>query len=248
MAVNRFKSINDIVNRVAIEVGLDAQTDVFAASDPAFTRLTNLMTSAVQDLMEMFDWQELVREYSYTTGVGETGDLTLPTDFAYMIDQTGWERSSNVPLIGPLSAQDWTYLLGRNLVGSTIYASFRFDQNQLRIFPNDPMPTGLQINFEYISRNLIMISGTTPQEYTDEAQQGADIPFFPPNLLVKYLKTLYLEATGFDSQVARMAFVLAFESWQGKNKGARIVNAGRNRFGFPYLRALYNTPDSGYGV
>ncbi len=248
MAVNRFQSINSIVNRVAIEVGLDSVSDVFATTDPAFVRLRTLMTSAVQDLMEMFDWQELVREYSYTTGVGETGDLTLPTDFAYMIDQTGWERSSNVPLIGPLSAQDWTYLLGRDLVGSTIYASFRFDQNQLRIFPNDPMPTGLDINFEYISRNLIMISGTNPQEYTDEAEQGSDIPFFPPNLLVKYLKALYLEATGFDSQAARMSFTQAFDSWRGKNKGAMIVNAGRNRFGFPYLRALYNTPDSGYGA
>ena len=70
MAVNRFKSINSIVNRVAIEVGLDAQTDVFATSDPAFIRLTNLMTSAVQDLMEMFDWQELVREIlKYQPGI-----------------------------------------------------------------------------------------------------------------------------------------------------------------------------------
>lgn len=247
MAVNRFKSINDIVNRTAIEVGLDSVTDVFATSDPAFVKLRNLLTTAVQDLMEVFSWQELIREYSYTTGVGETGDLTLPTDFAYMIDQTGWDRSNNVPLVGPLSAQDWTYLLGRDLVGSTIYASFRFDQNQLRIFPNDPMPTGLEINFEYISRNVIVIAGTNPVEYTDEAENSADLPQFPPNLLVKYLKVLYLEATGFDSQIARNAYNNILDSWIGKNKGATIVNAGRNRFGFPYLRSLYNTPDSGYG-
>lgn len=248
MAVNRFKSINDIVNRVAIEVGLDSVADVFATSDPAFVRLTNLLTTVVQDLLEVFSWQELTRSYSHTTSEGETGDLTLPADFAYMIDQTGWDRSNNVPLIGPLSAQDWTYLLGRDLVGSTIYASFRFDQNQLRIFPNNPMPAGLEINFEYVSRNLIAIAGTTPVEYTDEAEASADIPQFPPNLLVKALKVLYLEATGFDSMVARQAYNQVLDSWIGKNKAASIVNAGNNFRGFPYLNSRYNLPDTGYGA
>lgn len=248
MAVNRFSTNNDIINRVAVETGLAPVTDAFASTDANFRQLRYLLTTCVQELMELHPWQILIREYQYTTGVGETGKLDLPTDFAYMIDQTGWERSENIPLIGPLTAQDWTYLLGRDLVGSTIYASFRFDQNQLWIFPQNPMPTGLEINFEYISRNLIEVAGSDPTEYTDEAEQAADIPQFPPNLIKSFLKVKWLEAKSLDSTAARNDFYRVFNSWAGKDTGASIVSAGKRRPRYPYLDGFYNVPDTGYGV
>lgn len=246
MAVNRFITNNEICNRVAVEVGLTPVSDVFASEDPAFLQLTYLLTTAVQELMEMYPWQILTREFQLTTGNGEEGIIDLPADFGYMIDQTGWSRSENVPLVGPLSAQDWTYLLGRDLVGSTIYASFRFDQNKLFIFPQSPMPSGLDINFEYISRNLITIAATDPVQYSDEALMPGDTPVFPPHLITRFLKAKFLEAKGFDSQKAEDSFWQAFYSWTGKDNSAAILNAGRSR-GFPYLDMWRNLPDTGYG-
>ena len=246
MAVSRFISNNDIVNRVAVEVGLNPVADVFAATDPAFRQMTYLLTTSVQELLEMYPWQILTREFQKTTVVDEVGIIDLPDDFAYMIDQTGWERRENVPLIGPLSAQDWTYLLGRDLVGSTIYASFRFDQNKLFIFPNNPMPSDLDINFEYISRNLIQEQpeGT----YTDQALKPADIPQFPPHLITRFLKAKFLEAKGFDSQKAEDSFWQAFYSWSGKDNSAPILNVSRWKRGYPYLNGYSNLPDTGYGT
>ena len=246
MAVNRFISVNDIVNRVAVEVGLSPVSDVFSSGDPAFRQLTYLLTTSVQELLEMYPWQILTREFQKTTEVDEVGIIDLPADFAYMIDQTGWERNENVPLIGPLSAQDWTYLLGRDLVGSTIYASFRFDQNKLFIFPNNPMPANLDINFEYISRNLILEvpDGT----YTDEAVAPGDIPQFPPHLITRFLKVKFLEAKGFDSQKANDSFWQAFYSWSGKDNSAPILNVSRWMRGYPYLNGYSNLPDTGYGT
>ena len=165
-----------------------------------------------------------------------------------MIDQTGWERKENVPLIGPLSAQDWTYLLGRDLVGSTIYASFRFDQNKLYIFPNNPMPVGLDINFEYISRNLIAESPSSPTTYTDTALKASDVPQFPPHLITRFLKAKFLEAKGFDSQKAEDNFWQAFYSWAGKDNSAPILRVGNYGRGYPYLNMWRNTPDTGYGL
>ena len=245
--MSRFITVNDCINRVAVEVGLTAVSDVFATNDTSFTRLQYLLTTAVQDLMIEYPWQILTRGFQHTTGPSESGDLTLPDDFGYMIPQTGWERSENVPLIGPLSAQDWTYLLGRDLVGSTIYASFRFDQNELRIFPNDPMPEGLDINFEYISRNLIQVAATDPVTYTDEAKAAADIILFPPLLITRLLKCMMLEATGFDSTRARADYEKAFSSWSAKDNSSAILSAGSNRAGFPYLNG-YNVPTTNYGV
>lgn len=247
MAVNRFNTVNDIVNHVAVEVGLNPVSDVFSAGDTAFQQITYLLTTCVQELMEMYPWQVLTREYNHVTGAGEVGELALPADFGYMIPQTGWERAENVPLIGPLSAQDWTYLLGRDLVGSTIYASFRFNQNELTIFPQNPMTEGLDINFEYISRNLIAVAGTdNPVEYTDEAVGPSDMVMFPPHLIRGMLKMKFLDAKGFDSQKATDSFYQALNSWMGKDNSAAILNASRSRGAFPYLQPYANTPDTGW--
>lgn len=246
MAIQRLISTNEIVNRVAVEIGLTPVVDVFAVDDPVFKQLTYLLTTAAQELMEMYPWQILTREYQKVTVEGESGDLPLPDDFGYMIPQTGWERSSNVPLIGPLSAQDWTYLLGRDLVGSTIYASFRFDQGLLRIFPNDPMPAGLDINFEYISRNLFA-EVEDPGTYSDDAVTATGLSQFSPNLITRLLKVKILEAKGFDSQKAQDGFLLALDSWTGKDNSAPILTAARTRSSYPYLDG-YNVPATKYGA
>jgi len=244
MAVSRYLSNNDIINRVAVEVGLSPETDVFASSDPAFRQLIYLLTAAAQELLELYPWQILTRTFQYTTVANESGDLILPADFAYMLDQTGLERSQNVPLIGPLSAQEWTYLLGRDLVGSTIYASFRFDQGEFKIFPNDPMPAGLDINFEYISRNLFNDVGGG---FSDTALAATSTSVFPPNLITRLLKKMFLEAKGFDAQKATDSYNLAFEAWTGRDNSAPILNAGRGGQYFPYLNVQRNLPDTGFG-
>ena len=247
MAVNRFITNNDVINRVAVEVGLSPVTDVFATEDPAFRQLGYLLTTSLQELMQLYPWQILTRTFNFVTEEGQKGELDLPDDFAYMIDQTGWERSENVPLLGPLSPQTFTYLLGRDLVSSTIYASFRFDQNKLIIFPGDPMPAGLDINFEYISRNLISVAGSDPPEWKDEADSPGDFPLFPPHLITRLLKARFLEAKGFDSTKAEDSFWQAFYSWSGKDNSAPILRVGNYGRGYPYLNMWRNTPDTGYG-
>jgi len=246
MSTQRFETINDIVNQVAVETGMDPVTDVFAANDFVFTQLTHLVTTCTEELMELFDWQILVREHQIITQEGETGNYALPADFGYMIPQTGWERNENVPLMGPLSAQAWTYLLGRDLVGSTIYASFRYDQNELRIFPNDPVTPNLNINFEYISRNVIKIAGADPVEYTDKAENPGDVVLFPPHLIKRMLRMKFLDVKGFDSMKASDDFWQALQSWKGKDNTAGILHAARWRYGVPYL-GFNNIPDTNFG-
>tara|TARA_R110000824_G_scaffold76366_1_gene193524 strand:- start:1768 stop:2520 length:753 start_codon:yes stop_codon:yes gene_type:complete len=247
VAINRLSTVNDIINQVAVEVGLSPASNVFASPDTAFEQLRYLLQSSLKELLELFPWQILTRSFSYTTVQGEVGKISLPSDFAYMIPQTGWDQNNNVPLVGPLSPQDWTYLRGRDLVGSTIYASFRLNENQLWIFPQNPMPADLQITFEYISLNLVQKAGVLPIEYTDQIEEAADIPLFPPHLIQRLLKAKYLEAKGFDSQKAQDAFWQSFNSWSGRDNSAPILNAGRAWRGYNYLNGFYNTPDSGFG-
>lgn len=252
MAVTRFHTAGRVINDVLVEVGLDPVTDPYSTTEKASIQMTYLLNLAGRELVELHPWQILIRSEQFITQAGNNGEFDLPSDFSYMIDQTGWERRENVPLIGPLSPQDWTYLLGRDLVGSTIYASFRFDQNKLFLFPNDPAPEGLDINYEYISYNWVAdgdnVSGPSGLiGDSDEAVKASDVIMFPPVLATRYLKVKWLAAKNLDTSMAMDDFKTSFYGWAGKDNSAAILNVGRHWRGFPYLDTVRNLPDTGYG-
>jgi hypothetical protein len=243
--MSRFYTANDIINRVAGETGLIPVPDPFSSTDDTFLQLRTLLNSAGQQLVELYEWQELVREYQITTSSADTGKYALPADFDRMINQTHWDRTNDVAVAGPLSAQDWTYLLGRDLVSQTIYASFRQVEGEFWLFPQPP-PDGLDINFEYMSRNWVG-DALDPGARNDTVQDGADTILIQPILIIKALKVMFMNAKGFDSSSANLEFNAMLDSRLGKDKGARILNASNIARSFPYLDTYRNTGDTNYG-
>ena len=246
MAGNTFTTANNILNRVAAEIGQQPVADAYSSQDPLFIQMQYLLNTAGEELVYLYEWETLNKQATFTTQIGDSGDYDLPDDFAYMINQTGWVRNQNVPLMGPLSPQDWQYLLGRNLVSSTIYASFRQQENLLRLFPQPP-PEGLDIAYEYISKNWVNDPTLGPGVYTDAVTKTTDIVLYDKTLISRYLKVKILESKGFDTTKAQDDFNQIFMSLTGNDKGAPILNMGR--WGaFPYLDAYRNVPDTNYGL
>ena len=244
-AISRYITAQDIINRAAVECGLEPSTDVFADANPSFVQLRNLITTCGQDLVESYPWEILRREHNIVTAnPPDTGVYDLPADFGYMIDQTGWERSQDVPLGGPLSPQQWSYLLGRDLVNFTIYASFRIMENKFNIFPQPP-PDGLDIFFEYISRNWAE-SSSGSGTYCDTIDANDNIILFKPVMIVQYLRFKFLDAKGFNTASALGAFEKAYELATGGNKSAPLLNAGFRNSGIHYLD-YWNIPNTNYG-
>jgi len=241
----RQKTANDIINAAALEVGLIPVADPVGSPAEEFVQFKGLLNAAGQELVEYHPWQMLRGIYTFTTGDTDTGDYDLPDDFSYMIDQTGWDKSNRVAIGGPLSAQDWSYLDGRDLVSQSIYASFRLVDNQFSLYPQPP-PVGLNIRFEYISRNWVQEQGGGIRR--DEVSSGSDIVLYEPILAIKFLKAKFLEAKGFDPTSARQEFVNIFLSRTGKDEGSPILSASNNARGFPYLHPYYNTADTGFGL
>ena len=237
---------NEVLNRVSAEVGLLVSQDPWAENGGHWVQMKPLLQIAGEELAKLYPWEILVKEHQITTSSSDSGDYPLPDDFLYMINQTGWERNENVPLFGPLSAQDWQYLLGRDLVSSTIYASFRIQQGIFAIFPQPP-PDNLDIRYEYINRNWVLNSASANEE-NDTILQGGDILLYDRTLISRMLKVKWLEAKRFDTTKAQDDFNQIYQQLTAHDKGAEILQAGRTRNrNFPYLNALRNTPDSGYG-
>jgi len=237
--------VNTILNRVAVEVGLDSVTDPYGSTEKHFTQMIGLLQVAGEELALAYEWEFLTKTHQITTvAATDTGDYDLPTDFHYMIPQTGWERANNVPLGGPLTAQDWTYLLGRDLATQTIYASFRLRTGKFSIFPQPP-PDALDINFEYQSKNWLTNAAGDEEKYDIDA--GTNIVLYDRTLITRYLKLKFLESKGFDTTKAQDSFNQIFGFLTGKDKSAPILSAG-GMVQYPYLDSHRNIADTGFGT
>ena len=245
MGLNTTITAAEILNRVAAEVGIAPVQAPYASQDPFFVQLQYLLNTAGEELMQAYPWELLVRTHSITTQVGDSGEYDMPSNFGYILNQTEWDNTNNVPMGGPLSAQDWTYLKGRNLASNTLYASFRIAQGKFNVFP-DPPPNGLSLNFEYISTDWVYDPSTNPVSYKKGVDQASDTPLFDKTLITRAVKVKYLEAGGFDTTKAQADYNQIFAFLTGTEKGAPILNAGRGNAGIPYLSG-YNTPDTGFG-
>lgn len=245
MAISTVTTANDILNRVAAEVGIQPVVDPYASTDPIFVQMTYLLNTAGEELCFAHQWEQLAKEHQILTTDTDTGSYPLPDDFGYMINQTGWERKENVPLGGPLSPQDWSYLKGRDLASTTLYASFRLSDGQFNLYP-EPPPNGLDINFEYQSINWVSDGQVTPS-FKSQVNTGSDTPLYDRTLITRYVKLKYLESAGFDTTKAQNDFNQIFSFLTGFDKAAGILNAGRGRGGIPFL-SVWNVSDTGFGL
>ena len=110
MPVTTSTTATEIINRVAVEVGLDPIVgDPFSSQDSAVKQLTFLINSAGEELCLSHDWGFLVKEAAINTDLDDSGEYPLPDDFFYITNQTCWEQNNRVP-VTLLSAQDCQYL------------------------------------------------------------------------------------------------------------------------------------------
>lgn len=244
----RYDTAGDIINAVAAETISTTTSDPFTSTDPAFVQLVQLLTNSGRELLGLHQWNKFVKEHSITTAVPpDDGNYDLPDDFAYFIDQTGWTPTNaglGLPLGGPLSEQDWAYLVNTNLASSTIFVSFKMSEGQFQVLPQPP-PDGIDINFKYISRWWVAnASSTTPAK--DLVEAADEVVLYEPILIVKFLKLRFLEAKGFDTNAASQQFHSVFMQWTGKDVSAPVLNAARMRI-FPYL-GWRNIPETNYGL
>lgn len=242
----RYDTAANVINLAASECGLTAVADPYTSLDPAFIQLKNLLTQAGREMIALHDWQRLIKTHTITTVVPpDTGDYDLPADFGRMIDQTGWTPTNRLPLGGPLSPQDWTYLVNTNLASSTVYVSFRQAQGQFKVLPQPP-PTGIVMNFEYISRYWVATAAAPTVLAKDAPTAADDVILYEPILITKFLKLRFLEAKGFDTVAASKQFEVAFMQWTGNDISAPTLSMARLRV-FPYLN-WRNVPETNYGL
>ena len=235
-------TVNGILTRVAVETGLESVADPFGSPLQHYIQLRNLLQVAGEQLCLAFPWEFLVAQLDIAT-VESTNKYALPGDFQSMIDQSGWNNTTEQPIIGPLSSQEWNAIKGTSTQNLIRYA-FRIFEGQIQVYPNPPAD-GMDLSFEYQSRGFVRRIGI-PAVPEESIASGDDTILFDRTLITRFLKLLWFEAKGFDTTSAQASFNQTFQALTGKDRGGRILDAGGNIGGIRYLD-YSNIPLSGYG-
>jgi len=239
-----FTTVNDILNRAAVELGFDPSVDALASTNSAFVQLHYLLDSAGQELVGMYDWQALKTQYSASTASSFSGAYTMPVTFDHVVHGTVWDTTNLLPILGPITSQEYRVLTGSGITtgtgGNLVYL---INGNVFQVYPNSPVPTGT-ITFDYISNGWVDEASHSAQYNT--VQSSGNLVRFEPRLIISFLKLKFLEAKGFDSSAAKETFADCFDTATGRDKGARILNAGGAYTSFKYL-GLDNIPITGLG-
>ena len=231
-----------IVSQIATEIGLGPNVDPFSSVDPNFIQLCALLAPAGQELVMLRQWTHLVVPYTFVTVAGQA-NYTLPVDFRSMIDQTGWNRSTRLPL-QVISAQQYEYVQALS-IGVTLNILFRPLNQKLQMTPA-PATGGQVIAFEYISTNWCAPTGnTTPT--TDAPATSSDVVFFDKLLIQRALKLAFLGDKGFDTTTAQQKYDTVLELMKGTDAISPKLRFDGGGSG-PSLIGAQNVPITGYGL
>ena len=242
-----FGTAGEVIADAAGELGLGtydpATFDPWASSDPNIMQMIALLKSAGRSLTRERNWTYLRGEHTFTTVAGVSA-YDYPPGFLNMIDQTGWVRSTRLPMGGPLSPQEWQYLKAR-LVGVTLTLLFRPMNRQMFIFPDNPTPGDQQVAFEYQSGLWSAADPAATFPTADAPTARTDTLWFDTLLLSRRLKLDFLKAKGFDTTTVLQDYKSAFELVSNDDTQAPILSLSKKSPGI--LMGERNVPVTGYG-
>jgi hypothetical protein len=236
-----YRTALSIIQTAASEMALAIPQSIESTTDPGTIQLINLLNSAGYELCSFYPWQQLSVFQNITTVEGQQA-YDLPQDWFYYIDQAHWNKSSNGPIIGPISAQEWQWV-ENDLVSSVSY-TFRIMRNKLNILP---LPAaGIELSLNYISNGWVEVAGT-PGVFKSTVSKNDDMPILDWILLVKYLKLKLFQSRGLDTTAYTAEFTNWFDSLTGKDVGAPVLSIAGNS-GQIHLINAANVPSGSWQV
>lgn len=231
-----------IIQTAAAWLALPVPSAAFSATDTQTIQLRNLLNEEGAELATWPDhaWTKLIKEQSFTTVAASIQTGAVPSDFGRFCDQSAWDRTTNRPLYGPMSSQQWQ----QEKAGPTftsMYYGFRIRGND---FLMTPTPTaGDSIYYEYVSNKYVYASGdSTPTKTSFTAD--TDTSIFDETLVARGLRWRFLKAKGLAAEAEYQIWLEMVQRLAARDGGMPKLSASRN---YPGLRLSPFVPETGFG-
>lgn len=144
-------SLLSIAQSLMLKV-LSSKPPVAALSaDPKVLQAVEYINEAGQELAARATWQALTTESTFNTVATQSqGVITALAgpDFAFIVNNTVWDRTRRRPVFGPKSDAQWQQLMAQFNQGP--YLQYRIRGNQFLILPVPP--AGDAIYFEWVTK------------------------------------------------------------------------------------------------
>jgi hypothetical protein len=188
-------TVLEIIQRFCRRTGVPRPVTVFGSTNAQILQALALLDEEGNSLAQRGPWRQLVWEALHTTVADQSQgsiDTIATNGFKYLLWNTLWDRTEQLPLLGPADAADWQFFKAINVTGPRY--SFRLIQNTFQSIPAPPVDHIWA--FEYVSKNwLVQADGVT---YLDYAEDDTDETLLPGELLLLGLRWRWKKEKGLE--------------------------------------------------
>lgn len=216
-------SLLTLIQEVSQNLGVPAPAAVISSTDTRVLELLVMANSIGNEFARRYGWQETTKEASFSsTGSIFQGYLTgsIATDFGYFIDQTFWDRSATLPIVGPVPPQEWQADRSGAIVGPPY--KFIIQGDMLKVGPT-AIASGHTMVFNYISKNWCQSAAGAGQSAFAADTDTTIIPQEPFKLSLLWR---WKQAKGLAYAEDMETAEEQIERYTGQNAGRRILFIG----------------------
>lgn len=218
MATSVLAMLQEVADRVNI---LRPSVLTGATADESGRQLLACAHEEGRECARRGNWQALTIEKTFTTIAAETQTSAIPAGFDRFVKDTIWNRTSQEPLIGPLTAQEYAEYKGG--LTSFVNPAFRIRGGSFLITPTPS--AGDTVAYEYVTQYWCGASGdTTPTQSAFAAD--TDIIFLDEEIFRIGTMWRYLRRRGLDYAEAMQQYELALAQLLGRDGGTRTLYMG----------------------
>lgn len=191
-------------------------SSVINNTDQIVTQLHGYVNEAGKDLVIRHDWERLKSEFTHTTTAAEDqGNVTtvIGADFAYIVNDTFWNRSTDRRITGPLTPQDWQREKASSIV--TVDPRYRIRGGKLLIAPTPS--AGDTIAGEFVSKNWV--SNAAGDTFSDSMTADTDLSLIDEELVTLSAHWRILQAKSLDYSEPFRKYELRLATYTGRDGG-----------------------------
>ncbi len=190
-----------IINDVQDRTDLPRSGAVIGSTDQNTRQLLALANEHGRSLVRDYPWRRLISQETYTTTATEIQTAFFPASFSRLIDNSMWNQSRLVPMIGPLTSQEWQTIKVTTI--SSLYPVWR-QAATLREIQIMPTPAaGETIAYDCVNNDWVSLAaGGSGTRFVNDS----DSPFLDEELMILGIKWRWLKHKQLDWQPAKMEY------------------------------------------
>lgn len=203
------RTLLQLVQEFTKRTGIKYPNAVVSSTDPQIQQVQALLNEEIEELLEGPTLQVMVKEFTFAaTAVEDQGaiDTLCGEPHRSILNEILWNRTSKLPIFGPLNASDWQLQKAMGITGPAVQYRIRGDRLLMM-----PVPTaGHAIYGEFVRMySVVATASTTPTK--EFFTVDTDFCVIPDRLLIAGLRWRWKREKGlpYAEDKARWALMLA---------------------------------------